>query len=304
MSSSPPDGFTSRVVTAADIEAAAAVVRAEEKTVRGRSVWDVADMSDFWRMVNFDDAAWALEQDGRLVAFAAGIERAERADWWISVHPDAAGRGLGTWLLAQAERRSRDAGAARMDAGMFAENAAAKRLLEELGFRDALHYFQMRIELDHEPDVPQPVEGVAIERFRRDDARAFHAAMNEAFAGDPGQISVTFDEWERFRLDASDTDLSLWFVARDGDEIAGFARCDANREGGGWIGILGVRERWRRRGLGLALLQTAFREFHRRGVEHVGLGVDARNPTGATRLYERAGMRVLNEDVVYEKELT
>jgi hypothetical protein len=33
-------------------------------------------------------------------------------------------------------------------------------------------------------------------------------------------------------------------------------------------------------------------------------GVDTENPTGATRLYERAGMRVVNEDVVYEKELT
>jgi hypothetical protein len=36
----------------------------------------------------------------------------------------------------------------------------------------------------------------------------------------------------------------------------------------------------------------------------VGLGVDAENPTGATRLYESVGMRVLKEDVVFEKELT
>jgi hypothetical protein len=34
------------------------------------------------------------------------------------------------------------------------------------------------------------------------------------------------------------------------------------------------------------------------------LGVDAQNPTGATRLYERAGLRVIKEDIVYEKELT
>jgi mycothiol synthase len=45
-------------------------------------------------------------------------------------------------------------------------------------------------------------------------------------------------------------------------------------------------------------------EFHRRGESHVGLGVDVQNPSGATRLYERAGMRVINEDVVYEKDLT
>jgi mycothiol synthase len=67
--------------------------------------------------------------------------------------------------------------------------------------------------------------------------------------------------------------------------------------------MLGVRTPWRKRGIGLALLQHAFTEFHRRGEPHVGLGVDADNPTGATRLYEKAGMQVLTEDIVFEKEL-
>jgi len=33
------------------------------------------------------------------------------------------------------------------------------------------------------------------------------------------------------------------------------------------------------------------------------LGVDAENPTGATRLYERAGMHVAYEAVAFEKPL-
>ena len=33
------------------------------------------------------------------------------------------------------------------------------------------------------------------------------------------------------------------------------------------------------------------------------LGVDASNPTGATRLYKKAGMQVDSEYVTYEKEL-
>jgi hypothetical protein len=35
----------------------------------------------------------------------------------------------------------------------------------------------------------------------------------------------------------------------------------------------------------------------------VGLGVDAQNPSGATRLYERAGMHVAYEAAAFEKEL-
>jgi ribosomal protein S18 acetylase RimI-like enzyme len=72
----------------------------------------------------------------------------------------------------------------------------------------------------------------------------------------------------------------------------------------GWIGAIGVREHWRRRGLGLALLRHGFAELYRRGEHVIGLGVDAENPTGATRLYERAGMRVAWSAALYEKRLT
>ena len=69
------------------------------------------------------------------------------------------------------------------------------------------------------------------------------------------------------------------------------------------MNLLGVRPSSRRRGLGLALLRHSFRELRARGVDTVGLCVDASNPTGATRLYERAGMRVMFQADVYSKEL-
>ncbi len=51
------------------------------------------------------------------------------------------------------------------------------------------------------------------------------------------------------------------------------------------------------------MLRHAFGEYHRRGVEKVGLSVDAGSVTGAPRLYSRAGMHVASEYVVYQKEL-
>ena len=44
-------------------------------------------------------------------------------------------------------------------------------------------------------------------------------------------------------------------------------------------------------------------EFYRRGERTIGLGVDASNPTGATHLYERAGMHVAWNAVIFEKDL-
>ena len=53
----------------------------------------------------------------------------------------------------------------------------------------------------------------------------------------------------------------------------------------------------------LALLHHSFGELYRRGKRKVGLEVDAQSLTGATRLYEKAGMRVDRQYDVYEKEL-
>ena len=71
----------------------------------------------------------------------------------------------------------------------------------------------------------------------------------------------------------------------------------------GWIRTLGVRPPWRKRGLGEALLLHSFGEFYKRGTKTIGLGVDAQNPTGATRLYQKVGMVAVSEFVTYEKGL-
>ena len=70
-----------------------------------------------------------------------------------------------------------------------------------------------------------------------------------------------------------------------------------------WIDDLGVLRPWRRRGIALALLHQVFVELHQRGRYKVGLGVDGESLTGATRLYEKAGMRVFQQIDAYEKEL-
>ncbi len=53
----------------------------------------------------------------------------------------------------------------------------------------------------------------------------------------------------------------------------------------------------------MALLQRSFAEFRARGGEQAKLVVDSENLTGATRLYERAGMRISRQYDRYEKVL-
>ncbi|HEY6067908.1 MAG TPA: GNAT family N-acetyltransferase [Gaiellaceae bacterium] len=299
-----PEGFRLRACEEDDLAVAAALVRAEEDDVRGRSEWGPQEMIDFWRHGDFDAGSWIAETaDGHPAGFAVSMHRDDATDCWVTVHPEFRARGLSSLLLEQVELGARARRSRTLKAGMLAENEAARALFDRLGFRESRHFFHMRIVFDGPPSPPHWPEGIELAPFRRKDARAFHAALGEAFEDEWSFVALPFDTWERTRLDVPETDTSLWFVARDGDEIAGVNRCDPKKHGGGWIGALGVRKQWRQRGIGLALLRQAFVEFHRRGELHVGLGVDADNPTGATRLYEAAGMRVLTEDILFERDL-
>jgi GNAT superfamily N-acetyltransferase len=288
-----------------DIDKVAAVFAAEEQEVRGEVTMGVDELRDWWRLFDLAEGSWlVVDEHGTPAGVSCCMNREGDFDCWAAVRPSFRGRGLSTELLARAERRARDAGSTKLTAGMLAGNDRARTLLEARGFHEARRFYRMQIEFDGAPPSPGPVDGIAIAAFRREDARVFHAAMNEAFAGDWGFHAMAFDEWVSHRLEQPETDTSLWFVAWDGADVAGVIRCDGTKFGGGWVGALGVRKPWRGRGIGMALLRHAFAEFHRRGAPHAGLGVDTQNPTGATRLYERAGMRVMSEDLVFEKDLT
>lgn len=300
MSSSLPEQLTLRSATPDDAEAIAELARASETAVRGLSSIDVGDVRDWWRIGETTTVA-----DGSRIVGAITIFRhADAPNSWGDVHPEHTGRGIGSALLQFAESRVREQGARAIRSDVFADDETACALLERRGYREIRRYYEMRVELGEEPPpAPEWPEGLRVEPFRVDDARDFHVALTEAFADEFGFVAMTFEDWHRARIEADDFDAGVWSVVRDGDEIAAVVRCDPYRYGGGWVGAIGVRKPWRRRGLGLALLNHTFRIFHARGERSIGLGVDAENPTGATRLYERAGMHVELETVVYEREL-
>jgi GNAT superfamily N-acetyltransferase len=135
------------------------------------------------------------------------------------------------------------------------------------------------------------------------DARAFHAAHQEAFADHWDYAPRDFETWSKSHLGSERFDPTLWSVVRAGHEIAAGTICTADTYGGGWVQVLFTRRRWRKLGVGAALLRDAFGRFWERGERSVGLGVDAANDTGAFRLYERAGMLPVLGWVLYEKDL-
>lgn len=221
-----------------------------------------------------------------------------------AVDADARGRGFGSALVDRSEARLAELGVERIHSVALAPDPGAPELLASRGYREVRRFWEMTIELGDEPPAdPELPEPLRIEPFSAEAARAFHAALEEAFADHWGHRPESYEAWWERQLAKPDHDPTLWALVRDGAEVAGAVRNDPERSGGGWIGALGVRAPWRGCGVGKALLLHSFREFHRRGVRRVGLGVDSENATGATRLYESAGMHVDQETVVWEKIL-
>jgi mycothiol synthase len=301
MSSSLPDGFTVRPVTVADAPLVNQLIVATDEAVQGWSDSTEADLVDWWRQVDLARDSWLVE-DGSAAAYGVLYRHGETADLDCFVHPARKGLGLGSWLLERAEARARERGLPRAHAWSLAPDVDARRLFEARGYDEVRRYYRMLIELA-EPPRPEWPDGFHVETFTAEDARAFHAALNEAFAEEWNWVPKPFERWLEERVNAPGFDPNLCFIVREGDEIAAVLRGEPERFGAGWVGAIGVLKPWRKRGLGLSLLQHAFAEFHRRGQKQVGLGVDVQNPTGATRLYERAGMHVAYEAVAFQKEL-
>jgi len=233
------------------------------------------------------------------------------------VRPSAKGRGVGAALLSWLELRAQEIaseGRIRPEAILTLTNWAQDRdaapLLKRAGFAPVRHFLQMRIDLSL-GGLPEPVwpDGLEPRSFSPgpDDAKVF-AAFREAFADHWGNAEVDETQWWRDTRDAPNAgfDPALWFVVPGGGTIAGFSICREREDDGetiGWVSLVGVRPRWRGRGLGEALLVHSLNVLHSRGRRRAALNVDVDNMTGALRLYTKVGMEPAPAFTIWSKAL-
>ncbi len=326
-----PPGYTARPVTLDDAEAAAELSNAYNIALTGRPSIEAGEIRSDWSQstMNVATNTLAVFAPSGAMAGVPASTMAGLAEVWDSephvrhfvfaeVHPAHQGLGIGAALAGWAEARGRQLlpsapDGARVILRQFKMNAdeAAAALLRDQGYTVVRHNLRMTIDFDGPPHPPVAPAGLIIRPFIRNlEERALIMAVREAFRDHWGDVETPFEqdyaEWLHFMETSPTCDPSLFFVAVDGDEIAGTALGQtawAEDPGAGWIYGLGVRRPWRRRGVALALLQQCFVEFYNRGKQRAKLGVDADSLTGATRLYEKAGMRMERQFDAYEKVL-
>ena len=274
------------------------------------------DLANEWEYAGFDpqqDAFVVQTPDARVVGYGAVFDIGEHCEMSgdIYVHPQFKGLGVEAALLRALENRTRaqHVPLAAPERRVFIRVALdnkdepSKAILTQEGYVPVRYHWRMGIELESAPPAPVLPEGLEFRPFSKDEqATAIWQARNEAFKDNWGSHSLTFGEFSYYTFENPEYDPTLWAVIWDGREVAGFS-INQYRMGIGWIHILAVRPAWRARKLGMALLHQSFGEFYRRGMKTIGLGVDAANVTGATQLYQKAGMNTVSEFVTFEKEL-
>jgi mycothiol synthase len=254
----------------------------------------------------------AERPDGQIAGYGDMVDAAvEHLRFWIDLrvppsddHPEIASSLLGE-MEEQAAKRAAPGATVRIFVAERDERT--RESVEAAGYELFRHSFRMQIDFEGDPPAAEWPEGISVRTIVRDqDDHAVWVAHQDAFVDAFEHAIWPYESWREWAFSES-FDPSLWFLAVDGDEIAGVCLCKSNAgaEGElGWVNVLGVRRPWRRRGIARALLLHAFAEFRALGRRGAGLGVDGLNPTGAVRLYEGAGMHVARRADQYQKPLS
>ncbi|HLF01032.1 MAG TPA: GNAT family N-acetyltransferase [Anaerolineales bacterium] len=233
----------------------------------------------------------------------------------VEVHPAHRGQGLEDFVLEWAEAQGRErlsAAPARLPRRLMhgVQDTLAEHIarLERHGFSPIRYFYRMRRDLSQLiPDRPLP-EGLSLRRFAPEMGRPLLDAFNESFRDHWNFEPVSAEEWEMFFIKRSSFRPDLSFLVMDGGDITGFsfntvstAENSRNKINEGWVGELGTRRGWRKRGVASALLCESMRAFKADGLDYATLGVDTQNPSGALGLYEGLGFEAVKRFIMFAK---
>ncbi len=307
-----------RAATLDDAEGVTALLNTCAREAFGADDTMIEELRHDWQFPGFDVAAdtmVAFDAEGSAIGYAAVWNRLEpyvRSYTHFALHPEYAGHPLGHQLLDWAEATARAKIAkvppdarVTLHASALDSQQYMLRYFQEAGFTLNRHVLMMKIAMDEAPPSPVFPDGVVVTTYADfPQLEAIARTAEDAFKDHHGFVEHSFEdiirEWQQLiveleRLD--NFDATLWFIALEAAtrEVVGLSLCMPRMTEDtamAYLDTLCVSRDWRQQGVGLALMHYTFGEFYRRGTRKVALHVDAASLTGATRLYEKAGMHV------------
>jgi GNAT superfamily N-acetyltransferase len=309
-------GATVRPFVRADADAAAALIRAVEP-----NLVMTGELLVHWLEGTTEQARaayWVAERDGEIVGFADAelawaVSEPGVARLWVGVRPDARGRGLGSAMLAVAERHLR-ANDARKLRGSHGADERSRRFADRHGYRPAREIRRSRLDVRSADlsELPRLEEEKAAEGFhvvalRRllDRPRDLHVLYAEAEADSPADEpydNVGYDEWEQETLGNPLLDADASVVVVEGERPVAFSWLLVDREGGrGEHDLTGTLREYRGRRLARLAKLAVVRWCVESGVDVLFTGNDTLNAPMLT-INDRLGYRptVVRQEVLKE----
>jgi mycothiol synthase len=235
---------------------------------------------------------------------------------FVDVLPEWRGKGIRRVMLRYNEQRLRDLAQAHSTEvpHLFQSVVADSErdwisVLTGEGYEVFRYGFRMvRPNMEDIPDLPFP-DGIDVRPVKPEHYRAIIGAWNEACKDMRGQIPIS-DEDFRFFQELPIFDPSIWRIAWHENEVVGtvlnFIDAQENtqyRRKRGHVELISVKRLWRGKGIAKALIARSFRILKDRGMTEAALGVDAENPSGALRLYQKMGFRIEKRVAFYRKSM-
>ncbi|WP_066944625.1 GNAT family N-acetyltransferase [Microtetraspora fusca] len=296
------NGYEIRRPSEADARVIHELVAEIDTRVIGRPDATLDDVAEVLGELDLAADGWLVYEGGRLVGWGWACPKGTSDNVDIDVRalaPEVADR-LWDRVLDRAVEIARGLGhgRARVDIGIYREDAELQAAAKARGLAPATSFHRMRI--DHaggtSAAAPEIAAGVTVESGEpgEERLRTAHQILEEGFARHFGFVSRTFEAWVSAMEASPANDWSQLLVARvDGEPAAMLLGTDhfLADENCGYVRTLAVRPAFRGQGLGRLLLRTAFAADARRGRAGTILHVDSNNVTPALDLYLSVGMR-------------
>lgn len=298
-----PGEFVARAPEPTDAEGIFELLSAYNTTVAGVADCTLADVADALVEPGFErttDGFLVVGGDGKPAGYATAFAKGHGRDM-IEIEVASPHQAVAAWLFDQTIQRAaemgREGGHAEVtvDSCVFRADESLRVLMADHDFTACTTYNRMRIDHSKPVAIPEVPAGVVVHRgaYGADAQWIAHEVLLECFRGQFNFVPRPHDEWVQYRDTSSTLNWSqLTTLEVDGRAVA-IRICSDEflaADDCGYVGMLGVVEEFRDRGLAKFLLLDAFAADAAAGRIGTILNVDTNNPTPALGLYLSVGM--------------